>query len=79
MSDLKVLTFIFHPSTYKPPFYEILFTISAPLVLIKKTIKDVKKEISDMDISISVAEHSIVEAKLREKSLESHLIRTTGI
>uniref|UniRef100_T1I8Q9 Uncharacterized protein n=2 Tax=Rhodnius prolixus TaxID=13249 RepID=T1I8Q9_RHOPR len=40
----------------------------SPLVHIKKAIKDIKKEISEMDINIAVAEHMIVEAKLRDKS-----------
>ncbi|XP_066907698.1 intraflagellar transport protein 57 homolog [Halyomorpha halys] len=51
----------------------------SPLVHIKKAIKDIKKEICEMDISIAVAEHSIVETKLREKSLQTHLVRTSGL
>ncbi|XP_014251346.1 intraflagellar transport protein 57 homolog [Cimex lectularius] len=51
----------------------------SPLVHIKKAIKDIKKEISDMDINIAVAEHIIVESKLRDKSMESHLIRSSGL
>lgn len=52
--------------------------LSAPLVHIKKALKDIKKEIFEMDINIAVAEHVIVESKLRDKSLESHLIRSSG-
>ncbi|BES94403.1 intraflagellar transport protein 57 [Nesidiocoris tenuis] len=50
----------------------------SPLVHIKKALKDIKKEIFEMDINIAVAEHVIVESKLRDKSLESHLIRSSG-
>lgn len=32
-----------------------------------------------MDINIAVAEHMIVEAKLRDKSIESYLLRTSGL
>lgn len=53
--------------------------VSAPLVHIKKAVKDIKKEIFEMDINIAVAEHIIVESKLRDKSLESHMIRTSGL
>ncbi|KAK9512571.1 hypothetical protein O3M35_000967 [Rhynocoris fuscipes] len=51
----------------------------SPLVHIKKAIKDIKKEISEMDITIAVAEHMIVESKLRDKSIESYLVRTSGM
>uniref|UniRef100_A0A0A9W1J6 Intraflagellar transport protein 57 n=1 Tax=Lygus hesperus TaxID=30085 RepID=A0A0A9W1J6_LYGHE len=51
----------------------------SPLVHIKKAVKDIKKEIFEMDINIAVAEHIIVESKLRDKSLESHLIRSSGM
>jgi len=46
-----------------------LVFIAAPLVNIKKAISQVKSEITGMDVRLGVLEHSLLQARLRDKSL----------
>jgi estrogen-related receptor beta like 1 len=43
--------------------------ISAPLVNIKKAISQIKSEITGMDVRLGVLEHSLLQARLRDKNL----------
>lgn len=47
----------------------LLISISAPLVNIKRAVGRMKNEITAMDVQIGVLEHSLLQAKLRDKSL----------
>ena len=43
--------------------------ISAPLVNVKRAVGRMKSEITSMDIQIGVLQHSLLQARLRDKSL----------
>lgn len=43
--------------------------IAAPLVNIKKAISQIKSEITGMDVRLGVLEHSLLQARLRDKNL----------
>jgi estrogen-related receptor beta like 1 len=43
--------------------------IAAPLVNIKKAISQIKSEITGMDVRAGVLEHSLLQARLRDKNL----------
>jgi uncharacterized protein YoxC len=43
--------------------------IAAPLVNIKKAISQIKSEITGMDVRVGVLEHSLLQARLRDKNL----------
>ncbi|KAL1117952.1 hypothetical protein AAG570_004264 [Ranatra chinensis] len=47
--------------------------IHAPLIQIKKAIKDIKSEMKLMDINIAMVEHNIFQSKLKRKALASSL------
>jgi estrogen-related receptor beta like 1 len=46
-----------------------LVFIAAPLVNIKKAISQIKSEITGMDVRLGVLEHSLLQARLRDKNL----------
>lgn len=46
-----------------------LIFIAAPLVNIKKAISQIKSEITGMDVRVGVLEHSLLQARLRDKNL----------
>jgi estrogen-related receptor beta like 1 len=46
----------------------LLFT-AAPLVNIKKALSQIKSEIIGMDVRVGVLEHSLLQARLRDKNL----------
>jgi estrogen-related receptor beta like 1 len=43
--------------------------IAAPLVNIKKAVSQIKSEITGMDVRLGVLEHSLLQARLRDKNL----------
>jgi estrogen-related receptor beta like 1 len=43
--------------------------VAAPLVNIKKAISQIKSEITGMDVRVGVLEHSLLQARLRDKNL----------
>jgi estrogen-related receptor beta like 1 len=43
--------------------------VAAPLVNIKKAISQIKSEITGMDVRLGVLEHSLLQARLRDKNL----------
>jgi estrogen-related receptor beta like 1 len=51
--------------------YMVLFLVfvAAPLVNIKKAISQIKSEITGMDVRVGVLEHSLLQARLRDKNL----------
>jgi len=46
-----------------------LVFIAAPLVNIKKAISQIKSEITGMNVRLGVLEHSLLQARLRDKNL----------
>jgi estrogen-related receptor beta like 1 len=46
-----------------------LVFVAAPLVNIKKAIVQIKSEITGMDVRVGVLEHSLLQARLRDKNL----------
>jgi estrogen-related receptor beta like 1 len=46
-----------------------LVSVAAPLVNIKKAISQIKSEITAMDVRLGVLEHSLLQARLRDKNL----------
>ena len=51
--------------------------ISAPLVKIKQSIQQLKKENTQMDIRIGVVEHVLLQAKLKDKTSQNKQVHGT--
>lgn len=50
-------------------FFFLGVFVAAPLVNIKKAISQIKSEITGMDVRVGVLEHSLLQARLRDKNL----------
>lgn len=55
------------------------FWITAPVVKIKQSLTKLKQEIVQMDIRIGVVEHTLLQAKLKEKSNMTRDMHATNI
>lgn len=49
----------------------VCFATTAPLVKIKQSIQQLKKEITQMDIRSGVVEHVLLQAKLKDKTSQN--------
>jgi estrogen-related receptor beta like 1 len=55
-----------------------LLPFAAPLVKIKQSIQQLKKEITQMDIRSGVVEHILLQAKLKEKTTQNKQVHSTN-
>jgi hypothetical protein len=69
-------TFVKYENVFSPVFlclesvlFCFLLFVAAPLVNVKKAISQIKSEITGMDVRVGVLEHSLLQARLRDKNL----------
>lgn len=67
LENIKICLFYF--SLVWSLYCSVSIFIIAPLVNIKKAISQIKSEITGMDVRVGVLEHSLLQARLRDKNL----------